>query len=176
MSMITAGAANGLGVSEVYLTLEERRYALLYGWINQFLALIAIGLGKVTIVLFLEQIQGYRTRLRTFTLWFLAGSNMAINLIVAVLALVQCEPPQRLWNEEIPGVCPGKKRVQILGYIQGVKFSPFKNHITICQLCLIASDSSHSLVSILRLCSRAIPNASFCAGAHLFDSDTSWAL
>ncbi|KAJ5609946.1 hypothetical protein N7510_006665 [Penicillium lagena] len=118
-SMIAAGAANGLGVSEVYLTLEERRYALLFGWINQLLALLAIGLGKITIVLFLEQIQGYRTHLRTFTLWFLAGSNMVINLIVAVLALVQCEPPRRLWNEEIPGVCPGKKRVQIFGYIQG---------------------------------------------------------
>lgn len=122
MSMITAGAANGLGVTETLLTSEQQYFALLYGWLSQFLALIAIGLAKVVIVVFLEQIQGYHTRYRTFTLWFLAGSNLLVNCIAAVLAMIQCDPVRKLWDEDIPGVCPGRKRIQIFGYIQGRKF------------------------------------------------------
>lgn len=133
--MITAGAANGLGVSQVYLTLEQRGYALLYGWVSQVLALISIGAGKVAIVLFLERIQGYRTRPRAFTLWFLAGSNLIVNVIAAVLVLIQCDPPEKLWNEALAGACRGRGRIQIFGYIQGCEFSASKDDVVIRQSC-----------------------------------------
>lgn len=120
--MITAGAAHGLGMSQIYLTLEQQHYALLYGWLSQFLALIAIGMGKLAIVAFLEQIQGGISRYRTFTLWFLAGSNLIVNVIAAVLAMVECNPVQKLWDEDIPGDCRGRKRIQIFGYVQGCKY------------------------------------------------------
>lgn len=135
MSMITAGAANGLGVPQFSLTLEQRGYALLYGWVSQVLALLSIAAGKVTIVLFLERIQGYRTRLRAFVLWFLAGSNLIVNVIAAVLVLIQCDPPAKLWNEALAGVCRGRERIQIFGYIQGCEFNAFKAGIVIRQSC-----------------------------------------
>jgi hypothetical protein len=132
MAMITAGAANGLGISQVSLTEEQLQNALLYGWLNQLLALIAIGMGKVTIVAFLQQIQGYHTRYQTFFLWCLAGSNLILNCIVAVVGFLQCDPVPRLWDETIPGVCNGRKRLQIFAYVQGSKLSELDENVDSC--------------------------------------------
>ncbi|KAL6230553.1 hypothetical protein BDW75DRAFT_234306 [Aspergillus navahoensis] len=119
MVMLTLAAQAGLGVPEPVLNMTEGRYALLFGWLNQFLALIAIGLGKLTIVAFLQQIQGYHTLFRTVLLWTLAGSNFVVNCIAAVLLIVQCDPVQKLWDSSLPGECPGRRRIQIFGYVQG---------------------------------------------------------
>ncbi|KAL4909214.1 hypothetical protein BDW74DRAFT_78724 [Aspergillus multicolor] len=119
MVMLTLAAQAGLGVHETVLNSTENHYALLFGWLNQFLALIAIGLGKLTIVAFLQQIQGYHTRFRSTLLWSLAGSNFIVNCIAAVLLLVQCDPVQKLWDDSVPGQCDGRRRVQVFGYVQG---------------------------------------------------------
>ncbi|KAL5358731.1 hypothetical protein BJX96DRAFT_173712 [Aspergillus floccosus] len=119
MSMLTVGAAHGLGVSMALLSHKERELALMYGWINQFIALFAIGLGKLAIVSFLSRIQGYQTRLRAIVLWTLAASNLLVNIIAAILLIVQCSPVTRLWDAQIPGQCPGRKRIQIFGFVQG---------------------------------------------------------
>ncbi|KAL4760566.1 uncharacterized protein BDW70DRAFT_150698 [Aspergillus foveolatus] len=119
MVMLTLAAQAGLGVPGPVLNMTENRYALLFGWLNQFLALIAIGLGKLTIVAFLQQIQGYHTLFRTMFLWTLAWSNFIVNCIAAALVIVQCDPVQRLWAESLPGECPGRERIQIFGYVQG---------------------------------------------------------
>lgn len=168
MVTITAGAANGLGVGQILLTNEQRYFALLYGWLSQFLALIAIGLAKVVIVLFLERIQGYHTRYRTFILWFLAGSNLIVNCIAAVLAMIQCDPVRKLWDEDVPGVCPGRRRIQIFGYIQGCRFySLLIMDLQAIMLTIVCR--SISLVGLLRLCTSAIPDNSRRARAYFFD-------
>ncbi|KAL5000357.1 hypothetical protein BDV10DRAFT_37313 [Aspergillus recurvatus] len=130
MVMLTLAAQAGLGARELVLNVTEGHYALLFGWLNQFLALIAIGLGKLTIVAFLQQIQGYHTLFRTVLLWTLAGSNFVLNCIAAVLLIVQCDPVQKLWAGSLPGQCPGRKRIQIFGYVQGT-----------------AKDQDHELIS-----------------------------
>ncbi|KAL4895127.1 hypothetical protein BDV59DRAFT_174501 [Aspergillus ambiguus] len=119
MSMLSVAAAHGLGVPIALLSRHERQLALMYGWINQFIALIGIGIGKVSIVLFLSRVQGYQARMRTIILWFLAASNLLVNVIAAILIFVQCSPASRLWNAQVPGECPGRKRIQIFGYVQG---------------------------------------------------------
>ncbi|KAL4869038.1 hypothetical protein BDV12DRAFT_208800 [Aspergillus spectabilis] len=119
MIMLTMAAEAGLGVRITDLNSTEGHQALLYGWLNQFLAVIAIGLGKLTIAAFLQQIQGYHTIFRTVLLWSLAGSNFVVNCIAAVLILVQCDPVQKLWIDSIPGNCSGQKRIQVFGYVQG---------------------------------------------------------
>lgn len=121
MTMLSLAAAHGLGVPIAILSRYERNTALLFGWINQYIALIAIGLAKFAIVIFLSRIHGHQTRKRTIMLWFLAVSNMTVNIIAMILALVQCSPVTRLWNDDQPGECPGRKRVQIFGYVQGRK-------------------------------------------------------
>lgn len=138
MAMLTVGAAHGLGLPRSHLTPEDILSALLFGWVNQLLALVAIGLSKIAIVVFLLRIEGFHTPTRTFFLWFIAGSNLVVNCIAAILALVQCSPIQKLWNEGIPGECSARKRVQIFGYVQGCEFSRGPepevqhHHLTIC--------------------------------------------
>ncbi|KAJ5647492.1 hypothetical protein N7490_003864 [Penicillium lividum] len=65
MVMLTLAAAHGIGISSSFLTPEQIRNAILFGWVNQMLAVIAIGLGKVVIVLFILQLHGYNTPTRT---------------------------------------------------------------------------------------------------------------
>ncbi|OJJ64539.1 hypothetical protein ASPSYDRAFT_39267 [Aspergillus sydowii CBS 593.65] len=119
MVVLTIAAEAGLGVRGIVLNDSDQINALLYGWLNQFLALVAIGLGKVTIVAFLQQIQGYHTVFRTVLLWLLAGSNLIVNCIAAALLITQCDPVQKLWDDSIPGSCAGRKRIQVFGYVQG---------------------------------------------------------
>ncbi|KAJ5760014.1 hypothetical protein N7520_007170 [Penicillium odoratum] len=110
MVMLNLAAAQGIGIQSSLLTPEQVRNAILFGWVNQILALVAIGLGKVVIVLFLLQIHGYNTPSRTVFLWFIAGSSLAVNVISAVLILFQCSPSRKLWDEDTPGTCGGRKR------------------------------------------------------------------
>ncbi|KAL3471899.1 hypothetical protein BJX99DRAFT_262829 [Aspergillus californicus] len=121
MVMLTIAAEEGLGGDDtVLLTSPHGSHAILFGWLNQFLAVIAIGFGKLTIAAFLQQIQGsYHTKFRTVLLWSLAATNFVLNCIAAVLMMVQCDPAQKLWNDAIPGSCAGRKRLQIFGYAQG---------------------------------------------------------
>ena len=119
MVMLTLGASYGLGLSQTLLSFNDSKMALLYGWVNQLLALIAIGLGKLTMVAFLEQIQGYHTKARSIILWSLAGSNLILNCIAAILMMLQCSPTRLLWEAYAKGGCPWRTRIQIFGYIQG---------------------------------------------------------
>ncbi|RAQ47911.1 hypothetical protein AFGD_004434 [Aspergillus flavus] len=119
MVMATVGAAYGLGTPSATLTNNNDKDALLFGWINQFLALIAIGLGKVALVAFIDHLQKHEAKAKRAFLWFIAGSNFIVNMIAAILVFVQCSPAKKLWDERIPGRCPGRKRVQTFGYIQG---------------------------------------------------------
>ena len=123
--MLAIGAANGIGIHQQYLSPENIENGLLFGWMNQVLALVAIGLGKVAIVVFLLQIQGYQTPARSTFLWIIAGSGFIVNLLAAILAIVQSSPVTRLWDIDAGGSCPGRLREKIFGYIQGCKFSLF---------------------------------------------------
>ncbi|KAE8319887.1 hypothetical protein BDV41DRAFT_570805 [Aspergillus transmontanensis] len=116
--MATVGAAYGLGTPSATLTNKNDKDALLFGWTNQFLALIAIGLGKVALVAFIDHLQKHEAKSKRAFLWFIAGSNFIVNMIAAILVFVQCSPAKKLWDERIPGRCPGRKRVQTFGYIQ----------------------------------------------------------
>ncbi|KNG82020.1 hypothetical protein ANOM_010257 [Aspergillus nomiae NRRL 13137] len=118
MALITVGAAYGVGTPSATLTYNDDRNALLFGWTSQAVSLIAIGLGKVALVVFIEHLQEYETKSKRAFLWFIAGSNFIVNVIAAILVFLQCSPAKKLWDEQIPGRCPGRKRVQIFGYIQ----------------------------------------------------------
>ena len=123
MVILTIGAAHGLGIHLYLLTSAGIQGAILFGWISQVLALVAIGLGKVTIVAFILRIEGLHTMVRTTFLLFIAGSNLIVNCIAALLAMLQCSPIEKLWNGNIVGDCSMRERAQIFGFIQGCKFS-----------------------------------------------------
>lgn len=121
MAMFTIGATQGMGERESTLPLGNIEKIILYGWVSQFLILIGIGLAKVAIVLFLLRIQGYYEPFKAILLWFIVGSNLTINFVAAMLIIFQCSPVQKLWDDRIPGICPGREWTQKFGYFQGCK-------------------------------------------------------
>lgn len=49
-------------------------------------------------------------------------SGCAVNLVTAVMLLLQCEPLERQWNDEVPGSCRHVQRTTNAGYFAGSKF------------------------------------------------------
>lgn len=86
---------------------------------NQALAIIAIALGKLAIVAFLQQIHGPEHRGRVILLWGIAISNLIINALTVGMIFTQCTPREKLWDEGLPGTCDGRLRNQNTAYFQG---------------------------------------------------------
>lgn len=72
------GAAHGLGQHFSYLEAQQAYIAVMYGWINLALALVAIGRGKIAIIVFILHIQGYYEPRRSAFLWFMGASTLEI--------------------------------------------------------------------------------------------------
>jgi hypothetical protein len=122
--VLTVGAHRGLGEHISSLSSDEIRDAILLAWINQSIALISIGLGKLTIVAFLVRIQGYPQPRRSIFLWFVGYSNLIMNCGVVALIFNQCSPQAKLWYTTLPGSCPRRKLLRNLGYFQCGRPSP----------------------------------------------------
>ncbi|PWY68067.1 hypothetical protein BO94DRAFT_527795 [Aspergillus sclerotioniger CBS 115572] len=163
MVMLTLGASYGLGLPQTVLGFDDSKMAMLYGWVNQLLALVAIGLGKLTMVAFLEQIQGYHTRARSIVLWSLAGSNLILNCIAAILMMLQCSPRRLLWEAYAKGGCPWRTRIQIFGYIQG-PWSAFCDFVlALYPVTILARVQAFSITTRIGLC--ALMGCGVIAGA-----------
>lgn len=152
MATLTVGAIQGMGEKESSIPPENIGMMILYGWISQMLILIGIGLGRVAIVMFLLRIQGYQKLFKAVLLWFIAGSNLIINIVTVVLIIFQCSPVQKLWDDRISGSCAGREWTQKFGYFQGCE-CPFHvnpdstlaaSYLHLCYL-------QHGLVSLILL-------------------------
>lgn len=121
MVMLTLGTAQGLGQHTSNLTPRQAYLAIMYGWVNLALALIAIGLGKIAVVAFVVSIQGYSVYdpWRSVFFWFLVGTTMVVNTIEVVLFFTQCRPIQKLFDvSRQQDVCPGSSIVEKFGIFQ----------------------------------------------------------
>lgn len=118
---LTLSISYGLGQHIENLTEEGIVATIKWSWVNQVLAIFAIGLGKLAIVAFLQQIHGPEGRGKIIALWALAASNFVINAITVGMVLSQCTPLQKLWDESLPGTCDGRRRNQNCAYFQGSK-------------------------------------------------------
>ncbi|EAW11254.1 uncharacterized protein ACLA_089460 [Aspergillus clavatus NRRL 1] len=115
-----ATASYGIGVYESTLSEDDKRKALLCAWLNQFLALIAIGLGKVAIVAFIVLFQGYQKRIWIIFLWFVGLSSLLLNVVPAILLLVQCRPVRNCGTN--------KHREGVMITIGGRSWALYKGH------------------------------------------------
>ncbi|KAL1968738.1 hypothetical protein VTN77DRAFT_1564 [Rasamsonia byssochlamydoides] len=116
---LTLSIAYGLGQHIGDLTPEGIVLTIKWSWVNQVLAIFAIGLGKLAIVAFLQQIHGPEDRGKVIALWAVACSNFIINTITIGMVLSQCSPMQKLWDDSLPGTCAGRQRNQNCAYFQG---------------------------------------------------------
>lgn len=139
MVVLTLGTVQGLGQRMSNLAPRQAYLAIMYGWINLALALIAIGLGKIAVVIFIIRIQGYSVYdpWRSVFLWFLAGTTMVVNIIEVVLFFTQCWPIQKLFDISRKGVCPGTIIVVRFGIFQTCRSLP---NSALSQLCSLTSN------------------------------------
>ena len=117
---LTLSVHSGLAQHIGTLTPDNITWTLLYSWINQILAIFAIGVGKLAIVAYLVQIATVN-KFHAWVLWFFAVTNLLINIVTVGLILAQCSPLQKLFNDSIPGNCDGRGLNQHFAYFQGCK-------------------------------------------------------
>lgn len=119
MIFLTVSIDYGLGAHIHVLSQEEIIETIKWSWVNLALAILAIALGKLAIVAFLQGIHGPEDCRRVILLWGVAISNLIINAITIGMFYTQCTPRAKLWNAELPGRCDGRLRNQRAAYFQG---------------------------------------------------------
>ena len=91
-------------------------------FIAQCLIIQSIGFGKYAVIAFILRIQD-RTQSRkttyiTYSLHFIAVSNLVLNIAEVVLVLTSCSPIAKFWNPALPGSCNHIDRTKQVGYFQ----------------------------------------------------------
>ncbi|KAL9585096.1 MAG: hypothetical protein Q9212_001722 [Teloschistes hypoglaucus] len=119
--MITVSTLSGLGNHIGLLWVPQLVKALRWSWIGQIIAVQAIGFGKIAVIAFLLRIQERNSKLKKLAwfLYFIAVSNVIINIDQMILILLQCSPSRKLWNPSVPGTCYHIRRTNNVGYFQG---------------------------------------------------------
>lgn len=101
---VTIGTKYGLGRlfadvnnPEVYFT------AVMYEVFSQVAGLMAIGVGKCAVGVFLLRL--VVTRVQKGVLWGFLGVTVFITLFASITVVVQCIPVQKTWNPTLEGTC-----------------------------------------------------------------------
>ena len=122
--MLTASTASGLGNHIYLLAGPDIVRANMWSWFGQILAVQAIGFGKIAVIAFLLRIQERTNKKKAWMLYFIAISNVIINIDQMILILLQCSPVTKVWDRLGPGTCNHVERTNHVGYFQGGKKSP----------------------------------------------------
>lgn len=112
----------GLGERLQDLTAHQVVRNQYYQWVFTTIAIIAIALGKLTIIVFILQFE--RTQLKNRRVWFLyvvAVLTILVNVAIIPILWTQCSPMAKIWDDEIPGNCAGRAINEKYGYFQGSK-------------------------------------------------------
>ena len=121
--MITVSCIWGMGNHLFLLWGPQLVKANLWSWMGQIVAIQGIGFGKIAVIAFLLRIQdrtnSYKNKMLVYLLWFIAISNVIININQAVMILLQCAPVHKLWDLMVPGTCDHIKRTNHVAYFQG---------------------------------------------------------
>ena len=100
----TVYAHNGGCRHVYYLSKAAQELALKTNWISQPFCVLAIALGKVSVVFLILRL-GSRDRLRRWLLYFAAISISILFGVQCIIIFAQCRPPRALWTFEIVGKC-----------------------------------------------------------------------
>ncbi|KAL6716688.1 hypothetical protein ACLMJK_006256 [Lecanora helva] len=115
----TVAARFGAGNHEDNLTEHDFSTAMHWIWVGNATTLISISFGKIAVVAFLLTIQGMTHKTRRNLLYFLCASTVLLNLTTVIIIFLQCNPPRKLWEPDLPGNCDIEKVNGVMGYICG---------------------------------------------------------
>ena len=171
-SLTTVSCFWGMGRHVDSLTPEQISNAIKWNMISQMVMIQVFGFGKIAVIAFLiriqEGIQSTRKTLLTAVLYFIAVSNIVLNITQLVLMLLGCTPYQKLWNSDLPGKCVHLARARNVGYFQNSKLTLARHQIlgslltTVFRLVLFQQSRS------------GIVSHSFTLGCEHFSKNKGW--
>jgi len=118
-AFVTAGAIDGLGRHEYYLTASQRRVSRVLGWADWIQTFITLALVKISICLFLLRIVESRTLKRG--MYALIGFTTLFTAICVFLFLGVCRPLKAHWDVGVDGKCLSNQQIEAVLNSQGSK-------------------------------------------------------
>jgi hypothetical protein len=115
-SQATGGVANcllavavhhGFGNHASNLSFSNIVTAMKYLWVSVSFAALSAGIAKAAVVAFLLAIQGSSPAFQRWSwlLYFIAITNVALNIAVFFIIIFQCNPAEASWNFTLKGNC-----------------------------------------------------------------------
>lgn len=121
IAFFTVAVCYGLGQHVDALSIDQRIESMRWSWRFVGVSLIAIPVGKLTIIAFLQLLHAPDARWRDYFLWTLGASNLVVNAITVGVALSSCTPRAKLWDVRLEGECNGILRNEYCAFFQGCK-------------------------------------------------------
>ncbi|KAL4783632.1 hypothetical protein BJX76DRAFT_357780 [Aspergillus varians] len=104
-------AKYGLGNHQsIVATAPHIDTALLFEWIAANTIYFSIAFAKISILMFILQVQGNANRFGKWLLIVVVTVNFICYIITVPINFVQCSPTRKLWQQTIPGNCDGVDR------------------------------------------------------------------
>jgi hypothetical protein len=98
--------ATGYGLGQLFAELgDPQAYstALMYEIFSQVAGLMMIGVGKCAVGAFLLRI--VTNKIQIYVLWAFLFCTTFITLFSSITVVIQCLPPERIWNQMAEGYC-----------------------------------------------------------------------
>lgn len=121
-AFITVASVYGLG--KLYADVGDPVIyftAVKYELFGQVAGIIAIGVGKAAVGVFLLRI--VRNKTQVWFIWACLAINAFITLFASITVIVQCILVERSWNPTVPGHC--WLDFSKVGYTVGCEYFPF---------------------------------------------------
>lgn len=123
-AFLTTSALYGTGSHQASLDVHSAVYSALWSWIGQVCAIFSLVWGRFAVIAFLRALQGPTYRPWRYALYAVGAAQALINTIEVALILNQCDPPQKLWDQSLPGTCGLIEVTSKVGFLQGSKTLP----------------------------------------------------
>lgn len=114
---------NGLGTEQALLSPEQVSNALEWAWIGTVLWAWTLCFGKLAIVALYIHITKAAVKRERIFLWTIGCIMVAAAIVQTCLIVMSCDPPQKQWNDAIPGTCRLKVVSLNFDYFQGGMYS-----------------------------------------------------
>jgi hypothetical protein len=116
---MTVSVTYGLGAHQDQLSHQEIVASNYWSWIAQVLAILDLAIARCAVIAFLLALQMHTHRKGRWVLLTVGAIQGLINVAEIGVIFHQCDPPQRLWDTNVPGRCDLIETCLYIGYAQG---------------------------------------------------------
>ncbi|GIJ97932.1 hypothetical protein Aspvir_000038 [Aspergillus viridinutans] len=116
---MTVSVSYGLGMHQDQLSHPQILASNYWSWIAQVLAILDLAIARCAVIAFLLTFEMHTHRKGRWALLTVGALQGLINVAEIGVIFHQCDPPQRLWDTDVPGSCNLIETCLYIGYAQG---------------------------------------------------------